>query len=180
MTSPKVLAVILVLIVVLFGVFSVRGAHTNDSATTTDDPKTDAQNNPPQKYPPINALGMALGKFGPKVTESQLQPTATTWNLQSTQSFAIKVAADPDHTFRNIKFKMQPPAGTECAQIIYDNAGTPPAHLSSLQHQDPVGSRQPNDTADKYQAPLVVLAGGGTITIRRAGGYRGPCTVQMQ
>ena len=180
MSGTKILVVVLVLLVALFVGFVVVGARTNASANGPGSSPSDAQNFDPGNYPLINTLGSALGAFGPKLSPSQLQPSATTFSLQARPNFSINVAPDASHNFRNAKFVMQPATANGCGHIIYDATGTPPTGLSSLKHQDPAANRKASSAAAASQVSLVILAGGGTITIARGPGYSGACTIQLQ
>ncbi|WP_158752207.1 hypothetical protein [Acidobacterium sp. S8] len=176
--GTKVLVVVLVVVVVIFVVFTVMGANTNKSVKTTGNPTTDASGFNPADYSLTNSLGPVLAKFGPKLSAKQMKPSATSFNLQTKPTFVVTVAADSSNQFRTAKFQMRPASGTPCALISYV-ALNPPSNVDSSLKKQQSDSNSKNSSS-KYQPSIVVLSGGGTITVQRGSGApAGSCVVSL-
>jgi hypothetical protein len=188
MSGLKLPLMLLLLVVVLFVVFMAMGSKNsqsgiiagNNSTAPAPDTTTQAANFNVDDYPVIKSLGSALGAFSPKLDVKQIQPSLTTFNLQTKSSYTLTVTTDSKNKFRNAKFSMPTSQTQRCARLVYNSAEDPPTGLGDLKNQDSEQKGSADAANPKPEAALTVLSSGGTITIERNSGFQGPCIVVLE
>jgi hypothetical protein len=174
----KVAIIVLLVIIAAFVALMVTASRTNAGGASSGN-TSDAQNFNASDYPAVAWLGSALGKFSPKLTSGQIQPSITKYNLQTQSGYSLTIASDAKNKFRSAKFAVPVFGRQRCAHLVYKSAGTPPTGLDSLKEQDSEKLGGSDKTTPKTEVTFTILSSGGEITIARNSPSAQGCTVQL-
>jgi hypothetical protein len=174
----KLALIILVVIIAVFIALMFTGSRTNAGGASSGN-TGDAENFDAGDYPAVGWLGATLGKFSPKVTAAQIQPSIAQYNLQNQPGYSLTISADAKHKFRSAKFAVPVFGSQRCAHLVYKSAAAPPSGLESLKEQDSEKLGGSDKKTPKTEVTFTILSSGGQIAIARSSPFAQACVVQL-
>jgi hypothetical protein len=174
----KAAFIILLVIIAVFVALIFTGSRTNVGGASPGN-ASDAQDFNADNYPAVAWLGATLGKFSPKLTAAQIQPSIAHYSLLSQPSYSLNIVADAKHKFRSAKFAVPVIGSQRCAHLIYKSAGAPPTGLDNLKEQDSENLGGSDKKTPKTEVTFTILSSGGEITIARNSPSPQACVVQL-
>jgi hypothetical protein len=177
LSGSKIFFIFLILVVVLFVVVEVIGAHNNstaqpgscDAAPNKKQCEQDSFNSSGgQDHSTLQSMSTVLEPFSPKV---QVKPKTFTLNSSTKKEQNLSVAADDSHSFRMAQFTLLPKA---CGTVTYQASGNVPTAFKDFSPQVWPGKADPSKPAK-----LIILKTGGTLDFELKPGAK-TCAVTSQ